>query len=306
MEMEELLAKYFTEEASIDERTFVEKWRSQSEANARAFFEAKIIWAGSGKMDSHEESFFKDEEGGTDPKGLQRWLISSNWSKYVAAAILVLAIGLLFVLNQSAGDSTGFQQLTDGSSIYLHRNSSVEVLRMDNSAREVKISGKAFFDIERDENRPFRIHSENAEIVVLGTSFVVDADEAKTVVSVKSGTVEMKKDEEVSIKLEVGDVGIAFNRNEGLIKKSSMNENYLAWKTRLITFKGATMLEVATLLEDVYDVEIKFDNVAFENCKLTAQIQKKTLKEALEIIARTFEVEYTLQNEVATFKGRGC
>ena len=121
MEMEELLAKYFTGEASIGERSFVEKWRSQSETNANTFFEAKMIWLESSKIEETDQTFFERESNEEDPKkGLQVWLMTNQWSKYVAAAILVFAIGLLFVLNQQTGTSN-IHTLSDGSEIYLHK-----------------------------------------------------------------------------------------------------------------------------------------------------------------------------------------
>ena len=303
--MEELLAKYFTGEATIDERSLVEKWRSQSETNAKTFFEAKIIWLNSTGIKPTTESFFDKKGNKANQKSLQIWMISSQWSKYVAAAILVLAIGLLFILNR-ANELSNVEVLSDGSEIHLHHNSSMQVIKMDETSREVKISGKAYFDIAHDVTRPFAIYSENAKVVVLGTSFVVETDETKTIVSVEDGTVELTKDTNVSVRLEKGDMGIASNMNKGIIKKPNENTNYLSWKTKLITFRGASMQEVAVLLEDVYQVQIQFDNTEFKNCRLTAQIQKKSLKEALEIISRTFEVDYQLKNNVATFSGRGC
>jgi len=302
--MEELLAKYFTGEASTDERSFVENWRSQSEANANSFFHSKIIWLESSNNKENIGPFFKEaiEE---PPNAIQSWLISSYWPKYVAAASLVLAIGLLFILNQPSV-STGSRTLSDGSEVRLHKNSSVKALSFDENSRKVQVAGKAYFDIERDEHRPFIVYTKNAQIVVLGTSFLVDTDEIKTEVYVETGTVELFNNSNVSIKLERGDLGIASGMNEGIIKKPNENPNYLAWKTKLITFDGASMEEVAAVLEDVYAVKITFDNSTFKSCKLTARIQKKSLNEALEIISRTFEVDYRLKNDVITFLGKGC
>lgn len=307
MEMEELLAKYFTGEISKDERLFVEKWRSQSEDHAKTFFETKKIWLESLEDKESTRSFFQEEfaeETSQGPRGIQLWLVASQWPKYVAAAMLVLAIGLLFVLNNSS--SNDLETLADGSEIRLHKDASFDVVSFDEDSREVRVDGKAYFDIERDESRPFIIHTKNAQVVVLGTSFVVDTDEIKTEVSVESGVVELVNNASVSIKLEKGDLGIASDLNEGIIKKPNENENYLAWKTRLIIFKGASMMEVATILEDVYDVKVEFDNSDFGNCKLTARIQKKSLDEALEIIARTFEIDYQLKKGKVIFKGKGC
>jgi len=305
--MEELLAKYFSGEVSADERSLVDSWRSESEENAKAFFESRIVWLETEKNDTNYQGILgsilsedAEEEG---PKVI---FLANSWIKYAAAAVLFIAIGLLFILNQNESGSS-IESLADGSEITLHGESVIEVLSMNETIREVKLVGKAYFDIERDEDRPFLIHTENAIIEVLGTSFVIDSDKNDTEVAVESGLVGLKKlDSDLTVKLEKGEIGLVSNSNEGIIKKANENRNYLSWKTKILSFKDADLAEVKSVLEDVYGITVHFENNELKNCKLTAKINKKKAKDAIEIIARTFNLEYDMKDNVILLKGRGC
>ena len=307
--MEELLAKYFSEEADKDERSLVESWRSQSKENAQYFFDAKKLWLESSELDAPRPDILASILDETpEDKGLQFYLLNYNWPKYAAAAVLVMALGLLFLLNQAPSNFTT-TSLADGSEIALHGDAKLEIISMNDQLREVSLTqGKAYFDIERDESRPFIIRTENASVRVLGTSFLVEADNSDTEVCVESGLVELRKgdDESLVVKLEKGDMGHVSDDNKGIIKKPNENLNYLAWKTKVLTFKNSEMSEVKRVLEEVYDIQVILENPNFTNCKLTAKINKKKAKDAIEIIARTFNIEYDMKDRVVKLRGAGC
>ena len=307
--MEEVLAKYFSGEATKDEIELVESWRSESKTNANAFFEAKNVW-----VDAQQETAAPKhvlDKILSEPQAKQIPFILRSWVKYASAAVLVVAISLLFVLNQNQTDSTYTnQELSDGSEIALHGSSVLEIIKIDENIREVRMSGKAYFDIQRDESRPFIIYTDNAKVEVLGTSFLVKSTNDLTEVCVESGLVEFTKStsgkDAVSVKLSEGEMGLVSSNNKGIIKRNNNDLNYLSWKTKVITFEESTMSEVEQVLEDVYGIEIKFENPAFKNCKLTAKLNKKKAKDAIEIIARTFGVEYEYSKGKAILKGKGC
>lgn len=307
--MEEVLAKYFTGEATKDEISLIETWRTESETNAKAFFEAKSVWLSSEPVSKAPNGILKEILAESPTKVVP--FMMRSWVKYASAAVLVLAISLLFVLNQSTGDDVfSSERLRDGSKIALHGSSSLEVIAFDENIREVRVTGKAYFDIERDESRPFIIHTGNAKIEVLGTSFLIDTYGEKTEVCVESGLVELSKmingKSDVAVTLSKGEMGLVNNVNKGIIKKNNNDLNYLAWKTKIISFNGSSMSEVKSVIEDVYGIEMKFENPSFKDCKLTAKFNKKKPKDAIEIIARTFGVEFEYSNGKAILKGKGC
>lgn len=305
--MEEVLSKYFSGEATKDEISSVETWRSESEDNAKAFYDSKLVWISSHQNEEAPAYILEQIIG--EPKAKQVAFLMRSWVRYASAAVLVLAVSLLFVLNRNTADTNYVEKsLSDGSVVSLQGDSKLEVLNFNKDIREVKVYGKAYFDIERDESRPFIIHTENAIVKVLGTSFVVDSEGTKTEVLVESGIVELLKagNNDVSVKLTKGEMGLVDNNNTGIIKRNNDDLNYLAWKTKIITFNQSSMAEVEEVFEEVYGIEMKFDNPDFKNCKITAKFNKKKAKDAIEIIARTFNVQYEYSNKEAVLKGKGC
>ena len=64
------------------------------------------------------------------------------------------------------------------------------------SERLAKLEGKAFFHVKRTDGNPFRVTTEEVEVEVLGTSFLVDATQTKrTGVFVESGRVKVSAED---------------------------------------------------------------------------------------------------------------
>jgi len=304
--MNDKLAKYFSGECNQDEREYMESWRSQSSDNAKGFFEAKNIWISMQPKPAPNTDMLQGIL--KEPKG-KEVQINFNWMKYAAAAVVLLGIAFAINLFMNADSST--QTLADGSEISLHAGSTIESINITDEIREVKLTGKAYFDIERDETRPFVIVTNNARIEVLGTSFVIDASGDKTEVCVESGLVSLIKPgvqgaTDLSVKLSEGEMGTISNVSKGIIKKNNNNANYLAWKTKTLTFQKASMASVEVVLEDVYGIEIEFENEALKNCNLTAKFKERRAKDAIEIIAKTFNLSFDFKDGKVLLKGRGC
>ncbi|MEP5613337.1 MAG: FecR domain-containing protein [Cyclobacteriaceae bacterium] len=304
--MNDKLAKYFSGDCSQDEIEYIESWRSDSSDNSREFFEAKNIWIAMQSKPAPNTELLHDILEEPKRKEVQ---VSYGWLKYAAAAVVVL--GLAFAINLFLDADSSVQTLADGSEISLHGESTIESINITDEIREVTLTGKAYFDIERDETRPFVIVTENARVEVLGTSFVIDATNEKTEVCVESGLVALIKpgiqgSTDLSVKLSKGEMGTVNNRNKGIIKKNNSDANYLAWKTKTLTFEKASMASVETVLEDVYGIDIEFENEALKNCNLTAKFKERRAKDAIEIIAKTFNLSFDFKDGKVLLKGRGC
>jgi len=304
--MEEIIGKYLSGDATDAEKATVENWRNASEENSKSFFEFKTLWSQTAIIEKDRSDLLHrilDHESDNDSK---QFFI--GWWKYAVAAAIVVALGLVTYLQLNKGEKL-IHELADGTIIQLHRGAKINSIKYTENKRVIDINGKAYFNVERDENRPFVVNSKNSQVKVLGTSFIVDFTEFKSEVSVESGLVEFIKkspDSNVAVKLEKGEMGLIDADNRGIIKKLNNNPNYLAWKTKKIIFEDSEMSEVKEILEDVYGINISIDNPSFQKCKLTAKLYKKKAKDAIEIIARTFDVDYDFNGKSVTFRGKGC
>jgi transmembrane sensor len=85
-------------------------------------------------------------------------------------------------------------QLPDGSVMHLNANSSV-VVRYGRAERLIELEqGEALFDVTGDANRPFRVRTDSAQVVAVGTQFdVYRRSRDQVTVTVIQGKVEVNR-----------------------------------------------------------------------------------------------------------------
>ena len=110
----------------------------------------------------------------TRPKGKVVKLIP-NWA-YAAAAV-VIAFGLFYVMTMKSHFDTGFSEqlavvLPDNSEVKLNANSHLDYKTIGwKSSRALQLNGEAFFDVEKGES--FKVLTDVGMVEVLGTEFNV-------------------------------------------------------------------------------------------------------------------------------------
>ncbi len=120
--------------------------------------------------------------------------------QYVWAAATVLAICLAVVLQPSfniwltADYTTSTAQirnirLEDGSIVHLGADSAIEIAFEPEMRRIQLLSGEAYFEVEPNPMRPFKVEARNVETTVLGTAFDVRLMSDGVTVAVNRGRV---------------------------------------------------------------------------------------------------------------------
>ncbi|NJN25734.1 MAG: hypothetical protein HC819_07110 [Cyclobacteriaceae bacterium] len=114
-----------------------------------------------------------------------------NWNalvRYAAVFIIVLTVGAFWYLNKNerplatmAAKATVYQNinenpktilLEDGTSVILYQKTRLKIHPEFNvNERKVEVEGKAYFEVLRDEQRPFFVMAQGVTTRVLGTSF---------------------------------------------------------------------------------------------------------------------------------------
>lgn len=126
---------------------------------------------------------------------------SLTWKNSLASLAIAACLMLVFLphltlqLSADYVTATGEQQtylLRDGSTLTLAPESAIDI-RYSEGERQVRLlRGAAFFDVERDIERPFIVQSGDTRTTVLGTAFNVDMTDSGTVVSVAHGRVRVE------------------------------------------------------------------------------------------------------------------
>jgi transmembrane sensor len=264
------------------------------------------------------------------------WLFNWRWA---AAAILVLAAWagyqmmhlsgkngthiagvsgkLISQMNTSA--TPMLVKLPDGTQVTIQPQSSIEYpAEFQSDKREILLQGKAFFEVVRDERKPFLVHTGEITTKVLGTSFWIDQPAAGNAVevSVVTGKVSVfQKDKEKEA--ESGDImsGVVLSRNQK-VKYTPDNKTFIAmlvdqpvaqaaYKNAFV-FDDARLPQVTKMLEKAYGIEVVLENKALKNCLFTADINKEPMFTQLDLISAALNASYEVHGTKVYLNGKGC
>ncbi len=203
-----------------------------------------------------------------------------------------------------AGSRTAEVTLSDGTKVMLNPGSRISYpSSFQDNRREVTVSGEAFFNVCRDEEKPFVVHVGKQEIRVLGTSFIVDAydelDYIKT--TLISGSVELcfkKDDGECTKILEPQESCLYDKKSESvkLIPKEFYNPSLVSTDT--YKFKDTSLKEICAKLNLIFDVEIVLSaDIAGEVYTGTISL-KEPITQALKLL--NYKEEFSIQRINAT------
>lgn len=215
-----------------------------------------------------------------------------------------------FTTTTSPGQKTKIV-LSDGSIIHLNSESSLKYPReFSNGSRTVELSGEAFFEIERNVEKPFIVNSGTLSTQVLGTSFNIRSyqDQPQSV-TVVSGRVKVypHKDPDLQGVVITRDQQAVYNReNAGLGVRSVSAYEVAAWKDHRLIIDNQPLVAVASIVERWYGIPVEIDDPAIENCLFTTDLQDEPLVAFLEDLKLTLALQYHFQDSTLHLSGKGC
>ena len=205
--------------------------------------------------------------------------------------------------------------LPDGSKVTLARGSRISYNRlMNGKKRKVCLTGEAFFDVAKNPEKPFYIHTENMIIKVLGTSFRVTASAGKESVAVKTGKVSVYlkgQDLEQSaakILLPQQVCTYSFPKKE-LITTVYTGKSKIEIEAENINgynFEDAPLDTVLKALEKMYSLPMHYEKDVFKNCFITISLENESLEEKLEVITKTIGASFSISDYGISIEGKGC
>lgn len=205
-------------------------------------------------------------------------------------------------------------KLSDGSTVQLNAESSITFPEKFTTleTRDIQLAGEAFFDVARDETKPFRVMSDDLVTTVLGTTFNIEAypENGSILVTVATGKVKIEHSNSVRSKSQLltpGQQGL-FDKQSAQITKSEVDmDKYLAWRTGNILMENVTLEEAAEILSRWYDVTFVFRNPAMKNCMIDGKFRSDKLENILDNLKVLIDIEYQIEagNEIILI-GKSC
>jgi len=191
-------------------------------------------------------------------------------------------------------------KMPDGTLVYLNVGS---VLRYDEtynkSLRTVELIGEAFFEVAKDETKPFMVRSQQLNTHVLGTSFNVKAfeEDENLFVALVSGSIKVNQGSSSSI-LKPGEK-IIYNKvtAENKVLAISEKDYWGVWRNEILAFNGSSFMEVAAMMEKWYNVKIYFENKALKNRRFTGEFNNLPVNKVLNLLSKGSPFSYRIEKD---------
>jgi ferric-dicitrate binding protein FerR (iron transport regulator) len=266
--------------------------------------------------------------------------LSRNWLKIAATVTIIISAGF-WLINKAPESSTSFVnadskqqeaihfnngtkslqfELSDGSKITLAPKSELRYgSAFGKEKREVILTGEAFFDVAKDLEKPFLIYTGKLVTKVVGTSFRIKAykDDKNISVSVRTGKVTVYNQNSRSSNSNALSTEIVlipnqkavFEKDPEILVKTLVDKPVPIIETPQkisLVFEETKVLDVFEKLESIYGVQISIDNELFKKCSITADLQKETLYEKLDLICEIIQAQYEILDGEIMIYGKGC
>lgn len=198
--------------------------------------------------------------------------------------------------------------LKDGSLMNLNTNTRATT-KFSHNQRLVELSdGEAFFDVVRDENRPFLVRALGGEVRVLGTAFNVRNRCGKVVVEVARGQVMVRKlgTRENNINGQAivsADQWVSYRKWEGPGKVQTGHfKCALAWQEKKLMFHSEPLADVLKQIEDYYPVRLKLAHSGPAKELMTGTFDNSSLEEILGSIQIAFNLKAIREDGVVVLQ----
>ncbi len=148
----------------------------------------------------------------------------------------------------------------DGTHVYINSETRIRYpKKFGLTRREVDLDGEAYFEVAHNAQRPFRVNLDKSSINVLGTSFDVMAYKSEPHISVTldEGCVNMTDGDNTYKMAPSQQLIYDKSARRGRLVKTGDSHLSSRWTRNVLTFRDASLVEVAKVLGRWYDVDFE-------------------------------------------------
>ncbi|WP_123864699.1 FecR family protein [Chitinophaga barathri] len=330
----ELVARKLAGQATPAELTELEELLQQEDLKERYQFLQQYFSAPEGQSSADTEQALEKTldrirtgDGLSSAYNSEMWQESPGrrrWPLYTAAAAAVAALIAVFLytrhdlpatsaptaqavqdtaqwLNRQNGKATrAVIELADGSKIWLNAESRLSYPEVfSRTSREVYLSGEAFFEVAKDQERPFIVHLAKGTVQVLGTSFNVRAyDNEPVQTSVTTGKVAFIPKYENSNQPPdtfyiTPDQKVTYRHTaDDIVKENTSGQDDKAWTEGRLVFRDASLEDICRELERTFGKKVIFESEGPRYFRMTGSFQNNNLQDILYYLAKSRQFRY--------------
>ena len=186
-------------------------------------------------------------------------------------------------------------RLPDGSVVHLNAGSELKVpVHFGTESREGWLRGEGFFEVVHRENLIFTVHTDKADISVLGTEFDVRAytDEKEVMTTLVQGVVGVSSGGTYD-RLKPGEQARIAGKGDVRVAEVDIYP-FIAWKNGRMVFENERLEKIMAELQRWYDFELFYADPDVKEMHFTIDILKyEEISKVLNLMERVNKVKFT-------------
>lgn len=302
----------------------------------------------------HKDEFFVEEnpiETNSDHLVETKRGFSQNFSAkkrlivFSFLALIILTTGAIYLFTQKKTSNPAPEQsissvvtkngnrtkivLPDGSQVWLNAGSNLDYNNsvFNKDIREVTLNGEAYFDVTKNADKPFIIHTKKMDVKVIGTAFNVRSynDEKTAEAALIRGSIEVtlkdRKDqkiilnpnEKISISTQEAETDLSkpvktsATKSDKPIPQFVVNElkpnpvynliPEIAWTQNKLFFEDETLENIALMMERWFGKKIVISNASLKNLHYYGNFENETMDEVLSYLKLSKPFNFKIEHD---------
>lgn len=286
-----------------------------------------------------------DEDFESEKPSFFRSIFSKRLTVISFVALIIISAGIIYFLSGKKNVVAAAEQeissvvtkngnrtkivLPDGSQVWLNAGSNIDYNNssFNKELREVSLNGEAYFDVTKNEAKPFIIHTKKMDIRVVGTAFNVRSynDEKVAEASLIRGSIEvtlkdrkdqkiiLKPNEKISINTEE-QKQIGLKTNEKILVKQKtaipqivVNElkpnpinniiPEIAWTQNRLYFEDQSLEDIAPMLEKWFGKTVIIQTQGLKKIRYTGNFENETIENVLSYLKLSKQFNFKIEND---------
>jgi ferric-dicitrate binding protein FerR (iron transport regulator) len=322
----QLIEKYLSGTCTEEEIKQILEWLGSSGADEKELFDLKILVAKEqfNRMSQEDEiqPAFRELISRHDYKEeLKRKLtneitrkITMKLSRYAAAILLLIGMSVgvgvwlekqpqrhLIAISIEENEAVRRITLEDNTKVWLFENSKIEYpQQFAKDSRKVSVEGKVYFEVAKDQKRPFRVNVGGYTVEALGTAFEVTGYKNKKQFDVilTEGLVLITDPSQKPLSTLQPGCEMVVNTATNEFRTNRVDADvYTSWVKGVLEFDGMTFPEIAKVLERFYNVRIVLEDPETMKQHLVGSLSlKKDIAAMMRAIEAVIPIKYSIES----------
>lgn len=235
-------------------------------------------------------------------------------SKVAAVLLIVAFIGVfaqiykttepVYYTSIAPKGSVAQMVLPDNTMVYLNSGSEIKYsINGEGGQREVFLKGEAWFQVTKNKEKPFIVHTPFYNINVHGTEFNVKAypEDNEITTTLEKGSIEISSTKQFRIQsnqlLKPGEQ-LTYNKKHNSIQlKNVKTRLYTSWKENKLIFINMELKELIILLERKYGVDIEVEDDSILELHYDGTLKNETILEVMSILKHSLPITYNIEGQ---------